>query len=119
MEERNYLAESGISQDSYCEEDFWAKCRRFAGRMGRPLLLKALCLYYVLQAPGTPLHVKAGIMAALAYLVSPFDAVLDLVPVLGFADDAAVIAGAVLLVAPYITPEIEARAEEKLSEFGL
>lgn len=41
----------------------------------------------VFRAPGTPLLVKAGIILAIAYILSPLDLVPDWYPFLGVADD--------------------------------
>jgi hypothetical protein len=49
--------------------------------------------------------VKATIGAALAYFVLPFDAVPDVLVGLGYADDAAVIAGAVTAAGTAISDE--------------
>ena len=40
------------------------------------------------------MQVKAALIGALAYFVLPFDAMPDVMPMLGFADDAAVLATA-------------------------
>ncbi len=53
----------------------------------------------------TPLKVKAVLIGALAYFVLPTDVVPDYLPVIGYADDAAVLAAAIKLVASHITPE--------------
>lgn len=39
-----------------------------------------------------PWPVKAWVLAGLAYFISPIDAIPDVIPVLGYVDDAAVIA---------------------------
>jgi uncharacterized membrane protein YkvA (DUF1232 family) len=48
--------------------------------------------------------VKAILVAAIAYFVLPFDAIPDMLPVIGFTDDAAVLAIAIKLVADHILP---------------
>jgi uncharacterized membrane protein YkvA (DUF1232 family) len=47
-----------------------------------------LAAYYAFDQ-ATPLQVKAALLGALAYFVLPFDTVPDMLPFLGFADDAA------------------------------
>ena len=86
----------------YNEEAFLHKAMRFAGVIGREALLKAFQLYYVMQKPELPAKVKTIIMGALAYLVLPVDVVLDLLPVVGYTDDVAVLAYALLQALPYI-----------------
>ena len=92
---------------------------RFAGVIGREALLKAFQLYYVMQKPELPAKVKTIIMGALAYLVLPVDVVPDLLPVVGYTDDVAVLAYALLQALPYIDDEVNAKAEQMLQKiFG-
>ena len=48
---------------------------------------------------------QAGLLGAIAYFVLPFDFVPDMLPLLGFTDDAAVLATALRMVVTHITPE--------------
>lgn len=92
----------------------WRQMRPLARRAGHDVLEKAPWLYFALQSDATPAWARGVILSALAYLVNPADAVPDAVPVAGYGDDAAVLAGAVATVAVHITPEIKARAREVL-----
>jgi uncharacterized membrane protein YkvA (DUF1232 family) len=58
------------------------------------------------------------LIGAIAYFVLPIDAIPDVLPVLGFTDDAAVLAGTIKLVASNIRPEHRAVAKAKLAEFA-
>lgn len=51
----------------------------------------ALVVYYALQSPALPWKDKAKIVAALAYLLLPFDLLPDAIPVVGVIDDAALL----------------------------
>jgi uncharacterized membrane protein YkvA (DUF1232 family) len=82
---------------------FWRKLRKFAARL--PFAEDLLAAYYCAFDRDTPLQVKAALLGALAYFVLPFDVVPDMLPVLGFADDAAVLATALRLVASHLKPE--------------
>jgi len=53
----------------------------------------------------TPRHVQAALLGAIAYFIIPFDFVTDVLPVLGFTDDAAVLATAIRMVTTHIMPE--------------
>jgi uncharacterized membrane protein YkvA (DUF1232 family) len=94
--------------------EFWAKIRRLAARL--PFAEDLLAAYYCAFDRDTPAHVKASLLGALAYFVLPSDAIPDLLPLLGFADDAAVLAGVLRLVATAIRPEHRAAAREALAE---
>jgi uncharacterized membrane protein YkvA (DUF1232 family) len=54
--------------------------------------------------------VQAALLGAIAYFILPFDFIPDMLPVLGFTDDAAVLATAIRLVANHITPDHHAAA---------
>jgi uncharacterized membrane protein YkvA (DUF1232 family) len=82
---------------------FWPKLRRIVARM--PFAEDLLTAYYCAFDRGTPRHVQVALIGALAYFVLPFDIVPDMLPVLGFTDDAAVLATALKLVASNIRPE--------------
>ena len=92
---------------------FWVKVKRFGA--GLPFVEDLLAAYYCAFDRDTPFQVKAALVGALAYFVLPFDAVPDLLPMIGFADDAAVLATAVRLVAAHITPLHRAAARAALA----
>jgi len=83
--------------------EFWAKLKRVATKL--PFVEDLLAAYYCAFDRQTPRHVQAALLGALAYFILPFDVVPDLMPVLGFTDDAAVLATAIRMVASHIKPE--------------
>ena len=91
---------------------FWGKAKRVGARL--PFAEDLLAAYYCAFDRATPLQVKAALLGALAYFVLPFDVIPDMLPILGFADDAAVLATALRLVASYIRPEHRAAAKRVL-----
>lgn len=82
---------------------FWRKLKRVAGHL--PFAEDLLAAYYCAFDRQTPRHVQASLLGAIAYFVLPFDFVADVMPMLGFADDAAVLATAIRMVAGHITNE--------------
>ena len=82
---------------------FWKKARKVAARL--PFAEDLLAAWYCAFDRDTPLQVKAALIGALAYFVLPFDAVPDVLPFLGFADDAAILATALRMVANHMRPE--------------
>ena len=82
---------------------FWAKFKKVAA--GLPFAEDLLSAYYCAFDRQTPRHVQAALLGAIAYFILPFDFIPDMLPVLGFTDDAAVLATAIRLVASHITPE--------------
>jgi uncharacterized membrane protein YkvA (DUF1232 family) len=99
--------------ESGVRREFWAKARRLAARL--PFAEDLIAAYYCAFDRDTPAHVKASLVAALAYFVLPVDAVPDLLPMLGFADDAAVLATALRLVATAMRPEHRLAARQALA----
>ena len=82
---------------------FWSKMKRVAARL--PFAEDLLAAYYCAFDKETPRHVQAALLGAVAYFILPFDFVPDMLPVLGFTDDAAVLATALRMVASHITED--------------
>ena len=82
---------------------FWTKMKRVVAKL--PFAEDLLAAYYCAFDKQTPRHVQASLLGAIAYFVLPFDFVPDVLPVLGFTDDAAVLATAIRMVSSYITSE--------------
>jgi uncharacterized membrane protein YkvA (DUF1232 family) len=96
--------------------DFWRKSARLAARL--PFAEDLLAAYYCAFDRDTPLAVKTTLVAALAYFVLPADAIPDWLPVVGYTDDAAVLAAAVKLVADHISPMHREAARAKLARYA-
>jgi uncharacterized membrane protein YkvA (DUF1232 family) len=94
--------------------DFWAKLKRFAGRV--PFVDDLVAAYYCALDPATPMRVRGMLLAALAYFILPFDLIPDMIAGLGFADDAALLTAVVSLVAVHITPTHRAAAARALDK---
>jgi uncharacterized membrane protein YkvA (DUF1232 family) len=93
--------------------DFWAKAKRVAARL--PFAEELLSAYYCAFDQATPGHVKAALFGALAYFVLPFDFVPDVLPFLGFTDDAAVLLTALRMVSGHVHEEHRAAARDALA----
>ncbi|MGA7807504.1 YkvA family protein [Bradyrhizobium sp.] len=92
---------------------FWTKLKRVAARL--PFVEDLLAAYYCAFDKETPRHVQAALLGAIAYFILPFDFIPDMLPVLGFTDDAAVLATAIRLVANHITEDHRAAARAVLT----
>jgi uncharacterized membrane protein YkvA (DUF1232 family) len=84
-------------------KSFWIKFKRVVAKL--PFAEDLLAAYYCAFDRETPRHVQISLLGALAYFVLPFDFVPDMLPVLGFTDDAAVLATAIRLVSSHIRPD--------------
>ena len=99
--------------------DFWGKFGKFAAQL--PFAEDLLTAYYCAFDRETPTHVRVALIGALAYFISPLDVLPDLLPIIGFTDDAAVLAGAIKLVWDNIKPAHRDAARqtlERMSESG-
>ena len=91
---------------------FWVKFKRVAAKL--PFAEDLLAAYYCAFDKRTPRHVQAALLGAIAYFILPFDFIPDMLPMLGFTDDAAVLATAIRVVASHITPDHRAAARAAL-----
>jgi uncharacterized membrane protein YkvA (DUF1232 family) len=82
---------------------FWVKLKQVVAKL--PFAEDLLAAYYCAFDRETPRHVQVALLGAIAYFILPFDFVPDMLPVLGFTDDAAVLATAIRMVATHITSE--------------
>lgn len=101
----------------FSDKKFWNKLARFATEAGRDVVEKALTLYFAAQRPETPLWARTVIYSALAYFILPMDAIPDMTPMAGFADDLGTLAAALVTVAMAITPEVKAMAHQKVLDW--
>ncbi len=92
---------------------FWRKLKRMAVKL--PFAEDLLAAYYCAFDRQTPRHVQAALLGALAYFVLPFDAVPDMLPLLGFGDDAAVLVTALRMVSSHIRPEHRDAAKARMA----
>jgi uncharacterized membrane protein YkvA (DUF1232 family) len=100
--------------ESGVRRDFWAKLKRVGRRI--PFAEDLVAAYFCTLDPNTPSRVKLILLGAIAYFVLPFDGVADFLPLLGFTDDAAILAAALAQVAGSITDEHWARAREAMRD---
>ena len=85
-------------------------------RAGRTIAKPALEVLEMALDPFTPAQVRVSLMAALAYLIMPFDLFPDFMPVVGFSDDFVALTAVLSIWSKYMTPSIRARAEKKLNK---
>ncbi|KWX78653.1 hypothetical protein AML91_04670 [Paenibacillus jilunlii] len=92
------------------KKSFWSKTRKFAGKI--PFTKDAVAMYYCAIDAKTPLWAKGIAFGALAYFISPIDAIPDALIGLGLTDDAAIIAAGVRAIAGQVTEEHRQKSEE-------
>jgi len=104
---------SATREEARVRREFWPKFRRFAARL--PFAEDLVAAYFCAFDRNTPRHVQIALIGALAYFVLPFDFVPDMLPFIGFTDDAAVLATAIRLVSAHIGPQHRKAARRVLA----
>jgi len=92
---------------------FWRKLKHEAASI--PFLEDVLTAHYCAFDRHTPIHVKAVLVGAIVYFVVPDDVIPDFLPIIGLADDAAVLGAAIKLMSSHIKPEHREAARRTLS----
>src|SRR4029079_14875687 len=95
---------------------FWIKFKQGVATL--PFDEDLLAAYYCAFDKQTPRHVQGALLGAIAYFILPFDFIPDMLPMLGFTDDAAVLATATRLVASHITADHRDAARAALKRLG-
>ena len=109
--ERIYEAE--VLESSSLDENIIVK---ILIRAGRTISKPASEVLEMALDPYTPSQVRVSLMAALAYLIMPFDLFPDFMPLVGFSDDFVALTAVLSIWSKYMTPSIRARAERKLNK---
>ena len=98
------------------DKDFFENTAEKALDAGKEVIEKVLILYYAAEDPNTPIWAKTTILSSIAYFIFPQDAIPDYIPVAGYADDLAVLCGALAVVAVHINKKHKRQAREKMKE---
>jgi uncharacterized membrane protein YkvA (DUF1232 family) len=96
------------------KEKFWEAVKRLARNL--PFTEDLAAAYFCAFDPATDFKVKATLLGALAYFILPIDLIPDAIPLLGFTDDAAVLALALKTVGDAIRPEHRDKARATLAD---
>lgn len=95
----------------YSQAGLMAKIGSAAGAAGCEVIKAALLLYAVLTEGDSPTWAKTAIIAVLGYFIWPADAIPDFIPMVGFADDSALITALLTKLGSIVTPEVRQKAE--------
>jgi uncharacterized membrane protein YkvA (DUF1232 family) len=72
---------------------------------------------YVGNDPKTPTSAKGVVAAALGYFIVPLDAIPDMAPFVGYADDLGAVAAAMAMIASCISKRHVQKAKMKTEEW--
>lgn len=92
----------------------WGKFKKI--KNFKKLIESALVLYALVLDGDTPLWVKTLATSALIYLISPFDAVPDFIPVSGLADDLGVLVAALASLQTQVKPQHRKQAQNLFNQ---
>ena len=91
--------------------------RKLRATIGRvPFVEDVVAAFYCAADPHTPLYVKAVLMGAIAYFITPTDVIPDFVAALGYTDDAAVMMAAIRAIGNNLKPRHRERARRFLTD---
>ena len=90
---------------------------RLLRRAGRLVARPALECLELLSDPETPAPAKLTVLAALTYLVLPFDLIPDFLPVAGFSDDLVALTALLSTCGRHRSDAIRQRAQRKLDRW--
>lgn len=94
---------------------FWNKVTKYGKKAGEKTVYYSLLLFYTAKSPAVPKSSKMIIVGAISYLIFPVDLIPDFVPVVGLADDSAVVAAAVYKVMSHVDDDVKNKAKQKLN----
>ena len=92
----------------------WSRIKRQFLIMGQQTVYAALLMVHAFRRRETPLWAKNIIVGALGYLLTPFDAVPDLTPILGYTDDLGVLSFGLVTIASYINHDVRIEARKRV-----
>jgi uncharacterized membrane protein YkvA (DUF1232 family) len=101
-----------MKKQKYSDKSFWKKVTKFAMKAGKKVILKTIVMWEALKDNDTPLWARTTIMGALAYFISPVDAIPDMIPVVGYSDDLGVLIAAMGSVAMHVKKRSSPKSKE-------
>jgi uncharacterized membrane protein YkvA (DUF1232 family) len=96
---------------------FWPTLKRAVRQV--PFSRDLVAAYFCAMDPATPLRTRGILLGALAYFVMPFDVLPDVLAVVGFSDDIAVLTAAFAAISGQIKEDHYVKADTALGEEGL
>jgi len=101
------------SDEDGLRRKFWRKIQAEAANL--PFLEQVLTAHYCAFDRKTPLYVKVVLVGAMVYFILPDDFIPDSIPLIGLADDAAILGAALKLMSSHIKPEHREAARNTLA----
>lgn len=96
------------------ERRFWPTLKRAMRQV--PFSRDLVAAYYCAMDPTTPMRTRGILLGALAYFVLPLDFIPDVLAMVGFSDDIAVLTAAFAAISGQIKEQHYVRADEALQD---
>ncbi|MCV9966188.1 YkvA family protein [Pararhizobium sp. BT-229] len=96
------------------ERRFWPTLKRAIRQV--PFSRDLVAAYYCAMDPTTPMRTRGILLGALAYFVLPLDFIPDVLAMVGFSDDIAVLTAAFAAISGQIKEQHYVRADEALQD---
>ena len=103
--------------EAFSKNAFWKQMQKIVLHVGQKTVYTILLMYYAFVRKETPHWAKNIIIGVLGYLLTPFDAVPDLTPIIGYTDDIGVLTFGLVTIACYVNDEVRAKARERLEKW--
>lgn len=104
-------------KEAYDSDKLFKKIGEVAKIAGSNVVYMVLVLYYSLLGKDVPLKDRAMVLAALGYFISPIDFIPDILGVMGFSDDFAVLMLVFRKIRDNVTPDVHIKAKARLAEW--
>lgn len=101
-------------RETRVRDRLWTTLKRAARAV--PFMDDVVAGWYCALDPLTPRRVRLTLLAALAYFVTPADLVPDVLPLIGFGDDATILLTALGMVGSHIRDEHREAARRTLAD---
>jgi len=95
----------------------FVKLEKMAKTLGAKTVYAILILYYSLMGNNVSMKEKAMIIAALGYFILPSDLIPDIMAVIGFSDDFAVIWYIFKRIRKNVTSEVKQKARDRIAQW--
>lgn len=108
-----FLKYAGI----FTENRLLNKIKNNARQAGLKAIYSVLLLFYAYRRKETPLWARRIIIGVLGYFISPFDALPDLTPIIGYTDDIGVLSFGLVTIACFVNDEVRIKARKRLKDW--
>lgn len=105
--------DTGGADETSVRAGFWRTFAKAAGQV--PFAEDLVASYYCALDPETPGKARAVLLGALAYFIMPMDAIPDILALVGFSDDIAVLTLAIATVRANLTEAHRLAARKSLA----